>query len=182
MIFFPNWSFRVDVDRYTSCLTISLFSVAGEVILMQYSEGHLGRVFMIRVDDGEDLIVILDRFVIAHKIKAGVVFILGALREGKLVTGPEEPLIPPVPHFEPFRGGWEIFGIGTIYRGNEGNPMIHYHASVGRSKGVLTGCLREKASVYLLVEAVVMEFTGIYGKRLQDPASGQYMPMLKKEE
>jgi predicted DNA-binding protein with PD1-like motif len=60
--------------------------------------------------------------------------------------------------------------------------MIHYHASVGQGINVLTGCLREKASAYLIVEAVLMEFTGIYGKRLQDPASGQFMPMLKKEE
>jgi predicted DNA-binding protein with PD1-like motif len=149
---------------------------------MQYSEGHLGRIFMIRVDDGEDLLTTMDRFVVAHKIKAGMLLILGALREGKLVTGPEEPLIPPVPHFEPFGGGWEIFGVGTIYRGGDGKPMIHYHASVGQGTHVLTGCLREKASAYLIVEAVLMEFTGIYGKRLQDPASGQFMPMLKKEE
>ncbi|MDD1678899.1 MAG: DNA-binding protein [Methanomicrobiales archaeon] len=149
---------------------------------MQYSEGHLGRIFMVRLDDGEDILVVMDRFVVAQKIRAGMILFLGALREGRLVTGPEEPLIPPVPHFEIFGGGWEIFGMGTIYRGNDGKPMIHYHASVGRGTSVLTGCLRDKASTYLLVEVVLMEFTGIYGKRLEDPVSGVHMPMLKKEE
>jgi predicted DNA-binding protein with PD1-like motif len=149
---------------------------------MQYSEGHLGRIFMIRIDDGEDLLRAMDRFVVAQKVKAGMILFLGALREGKLVTGPVEPLIPPVPHFEPFGGGWEIFGMATIYRGGDGKPKIHYHASVGRDNRALTGCLREKASTYLIVEAVLMEFTGIYGKRLVDPASGLHMPMLKKEE
>ena len=148
---------------------------------MQYSEGHLGRIFMIRIDDGEDLLHAIDRFVIAQKIKAGMLLFLGALREGNLVTGPEEPLIPPVPHFESFGGGWEIFGIGTIYLGSNGSPKVHYHASVGRGVEALTGCLREKASTYLLVEAVLMEFGGIYGKRIKDQASGQLMPMLKKE-
>lgn len=149
---------------------------------MQYSEGHLGRIFMIRVDDGEDLLTAMDHFIITHKIYTGMILFLGALREGKLVTGPEEPLIPPVKHYEPFGGGWEIFGVGTIYRGGDGKPNVHYHASVGRGTKVLTGCLREKASTYLIVEAVLMEFTGIYGKRLQDPVSGVEMPMLKKEE
>ncbi len=51
---------------------------------------------------------------------------------GRMVTGPEDPVIPPVPHFVMFEGGWEVFGVGTIYPG-EGGPHIHYHASVGRS-------------------------------------------------
>jgi predicted DNA-binding protein with PD1-like motif len=148
---------------------------------MQYSEGRLGRVFMIRIDDGEDLLTAMDRFIIAQKIKAGMLLFLGALREGKVVTGPEEPLIPPVPHFESFGGGWETFGVGTIYRDEEGYPRIHYHASVGRGTESLTGCLRERASTYLVVEVVVCEFLGIYGKRAEDPASGLHIPFLKKE-
>lgn len=148
---------------------------------MQYSEGRTGRVFMIRIDDGEDLLVAIERFVVAQKIRTGMLLFLGALREGKVVTGPEEPLIPPIPHFESFGGGWEIFGVGTIYRGDNSSPKIHFHASAGRGTDVLTGCLREKASTYLLVEVVLMEFLGIYGKRVEDPASGLLMPMLKKE-
>ena len=148
---------------------------------MEYSEGRLGRIFMIRVDDGEDLLVTIDRFVVAQKVKTGMLLFLGALREGRVVTGPVEPLIPPVPHFEQFGGGWEVFGVGTIYRGEHGVPKVHYHASVGRGTDALTGCLREKASTYLLVEVVLMEFIGIYGKRVKDDVSGQDMPMLKKE-
>ena len=71
-----------------------------------------------------------------------------------MVTGPEEPVIPAVPHFVLFEGGWEVFGVGTIYTGEGGGPHIHYHASVGRSGHALTGCLREEAVTYLIVEAV----------------------------
>ena len=148
---------------------------------MQYSEGHLGRIFMIRVDDGEDLLEAINRFVIGQKIKAGLLLFLGALREGRLVTGPEQPVIPPVPHFESITDGWEIFGMGTIYRGDDGNPKIHYHLSAGKKTAALTGCLREKALTYLVVEVVLFEFQGIYGKRVADPASGLHIPVLKKE-
>lgn len=148
---------------------------------MQYSEGRMGRIFMIRIDDGEDLLTSIDRFIVAHKIRAGMLLCLGALREARIVTGPEEPLIPPVPHFEEIGGGWELFGVGTIYRGDDGSPRVHYHASVGRGEVSLTGCLREKATTYLVVEVVLFEFQGIYGRRAEDMASGVSMPFLKKD-
>ena len=63
-----------------------------------------------------------------------------------------------------FEGGWEVFGLGTIYMGEQA-AHIHYHASVGRSGHALTGCLREKAITYLIVEAVIQEFTGLSARR-----------------
>ncbi len=88
---------------------------------MQYTEGQLGRVFVVRIDDGEDMLVSLRQFIIDKGIQAGSITFLGALMNGRMVTGPEEPVIPPVPHFVMFEGGWEVFGIGTIYPG-EGWP------------------------------------------------------------
>jgi hypothetical protein len=76
-----------------------------------------------------------------------------------------------------FEGGWEIFGVGTIYPG-EGGPHIHYHASVGRSGHALTGCLREKAITYLIVEAVIMEFTGLSARREFDEKMQLHLPVL----
>ena len=84
---------------------------------MQYSEGRLGRVFVIRVDHGEDLIQSIQRFVSEKKVNSGLIIFLGALREGRLVTGPEEPVVPPTPHFHDFEGGWETFGVATVYQG-----------------------------------------------------------------
>ena len=94
-----------------------------------------------------------------------------------MVTGPEEPVIPPVPHFVMFEGGWEVFGVGTIYPG-EGGPHVHYHASVGRSGHALTGCLREKATTYLIVEVVIMEFTGLTARREFDEKTQLHLPQL----
>jgi hypothetical protein len=76
-----------------------------------------------------------------------------------------------------FEGGWEVFGVGTIYPG-EGGPHIHYHASVGRAGHALTGCLREKAVTYLIVEAVIYEFTGLSARKEFDEKTQIHLPVL----
>jgi predicted DNA-binding protein with PD1-like motif len=149
---------------------------------MQYTEGQLGRVFVVRIDDGEDMLVSLRQFINDKSVYAGSILFLGALMEGRMVTGPEEPVIPPIPHFVMFEGGWEVFGIGTIYPGEDGGPYIHYHASVGRSGHALTGCLREKAITYLIVEAVVLEFTGLSARREFDKKTQVHLPVFGKED
>jgi hypothetical protein len=148
---------------------------------MQYTEGQLGRVFVVRIDDGEDMLISLHQFINDKSIQAGSILFLGALMNGRMVTGPEVPVIPPVPHFVMFEGGWEVFGVGTIYPG-EGGPHIHYHASVGRSGHALTGCLREKAITYLIIEAVIMEFTGLSARREYDKKLQVHLPILGNEE
>ena len=148
---------------------------------MQYTEGQLGRVFVVRIDDGEDMLISLRQFIHDKGIHAGSILFLGALMNGRMVTGPEEPVIPPVPHFVMFEGGWEVFGVGTIYPG-EGGSHIHYHASVGRSGHALTGCLREKAITYLIVEVVILEFTGLSARRQFDKKTQVHLPVLGKEE
>jgi hypothetical protein len=148
---------------------------------MQYTEGQLGRVFVVRIDNGEDMLVSLRQFIDDKAIRAGSILFLGALMNGRMVTGPEEPVIPPVPHFVMFEGGWEVFGVGTIYSGESG-PHIHYHASVGRSGHALTGCIREKAITYLIIEAVILEFTGLSARHEFDKKTQVHLPVLGKEE
>lgn len=147
---------------------------------MHYSEGQLGRVFVVRIDDGEDFLAAMQQFIQKKEILTGTILFLGAIKEGRMVTGPEELTIPPVPHFVMFEGGWETFGIGTIYPGDHG-PMIHYHTSVGRAGHALTGCLREKATAYLVIEAVVFEFTGLNIRREFDEKTQLHLPVHGKE-
>lgn len=144
---------------------------------MQYTEGQLGRVFVVRIDDGEDMLATLRTFIAEKEIQAGSVMFLGALMSGRMVTGPEEPVIPPVPHFVMFEGGWEVFGVGTIYPGDEG-PHLHFHASVGRSGHALTGCLREDAVTYLIIEAIIQEFVGLSARREFDEKMQIKLPVL----
>ncbi len=148
---------------------------------MQYSEGRLGRVFVIRLEDGEDLIGSIQQFVEKTDVSVGIIHFLGALREGRLITGPKEPTIPPGPPFvEDLEGAWETFGVASVYPGEDGKPAVHIHASAGHDDRALTGCLREKATAYLVVEAVVFEFCGLEAKRVIDEKTGLSLPLLKE--
>ena len=142
-----------------------------EVVELQYSEGSIGRVFALRIDDGEDLLESITNFVVDKKISSSIALFLGALRDSKAVMGPEETTIPPVPHWEEYQSAWETFGIATIYPSSSG-PKLHIHSSLGRGRDSMTGCLREKARVYLVVEAVLLELIGLKATRDYDPSFG----------
>ncbi len=145
---------------------------------MQYSEGSLGRVFVLRADDGEDLIAALQKFVREKKVESCMALFIGAIRDGRMVTGPEEPVVPPVPHFEPFNDAWEVFGMATIYPSDEG-PKMHIHSALGQKREALLGCIRERAKVYLVIEAVLFEFSGLNVRREWDERTELYLPSLE---
>lgn len=146
---------------------------------MQYSEGKLGRVYVLRMDHGEDLIASLQKFVREKEIASCFALFIGALRDGRAVTGPEETVVPPVPHFESFESAWEVFGMATIYPSSEG-PKLHIHSSIGRGREALAGCVRERATVYLVVEAVLFEFSGLSASRELDERTGLHLLSLEK--
>ncbi len=148
---------------------------------MQYSEGKTGRVFVLRIDHGEDVIQTLLRFAGMKGIRSAVVHLLGALAEGRMVMGSEEPGLPPKPHFLDFEGGWDVLGICTIYPGSDG-PSAHIHVSVGRESTVHTGCIRNFASAYIVVEAVILEITDLQVRRTHDPKTSQILPSLEHRE
>jgi len=147
---------------------------------VQYSEGNLGRVFVLRMDHGENLIASLQKFVQEKEIASCFALFIGALRDGRLVTGPEAPVVPPVPHFESFESGWEVFGMATIYPSTEG-PKLHIHSAIGRGREALAGCIRERAAIYLVVEAVLFEFSGLFAHRELDERTGLHLLSLEKK-
>ena len=50
---------------------------------MQYTEGQLGRVFVVRIDDGEDMLTSLHQFIIDKRSRPFDLF-LGALMNGRM--------------------------------------------------------------------------------------------------
>lgn len=147
---------------------------------MQYSEGRLGRVFVLKMDDGEDLIESLQKFLREKEIESCMALFIGALREGRAVTGPEQPVIPSVPHFVNFDDGWETFGMASVYPSADG-LKLHIHSALGRGEEALTGCIREKASVYLTVEMVIFEFSGLKAARTWDEKAELFLLSLEKK-
>ncbi|MFA5224803.1 MAG: DUF296 domain-containing protein, partial [Candidatus Omnitrophota bacterium] len=92
-------------------------------------------------------------------------------REGDLVTGPKKPVIPPQPNKVAFKDGWEVMGIGTVFVNSRG-PQIHIHSSMGKKNKSLTGCVRGKSKVFLVIEAVVLELKGVKASKDIDPSTG----------
>ena len=138
---------------------------------MQYTKGGIKRIFVIKFDDGDVMIDEISKFAKKEKVKAAVFVFLGALKKGDIVTGPKKPVIPPEPNWKKFKNAWEAMGIGTIFT-NKSGPQIHIHTSMGQKNKVLTGCVRKKSSVFLVIEMIVFELTGVEVSKSPDPKTG----------
>ena len=138
---------------------------------MKYTKGRIGRVFVLKFDNGDVVLRELERFCREQKVSCGVCQFIGALNSGDMAAGPKKPVMPPTPNWLSFRDGWETMAIATIFPGPTG-PQLHVHASLGKGKRVLTGCVRRDSNVFGVLEAVVFELTGVDARKEADPATG----------
>jgi predicted DNA-binding protein with PD1-like motif len=123
---------------------------------MEYAAGTVGRVFLIRVDHGEDLLAAITTVAGAEGVGTGLVLLLGALETGRMVEGPATPAFPPVQVLTAFADGREVLGVGNMVC-EEGRPVVHLHAATGRAGLTAVGCVRGDARVYATVEVVLLE-------------------------
>jgi uncharacterized protein len=137
------------------------------------SEGRLGRIFVLRLEDGDILPECINRFASENKIMLANVMLIGGIGGGQIVVGPRiSDQLPPDPMLLPVDGSHEIVGLGLIALDEEGNPTMHMHAALGRSGNTMTGCIRPGVSTWLVGEAVIYEILGSNAKRLKDDKSG----------
>jgi predicted DNA-binding protein with PD1-like motif len=140
---------------------------------MKASEGHLGRVFVVRLEDGDVVPTCLERFAGEKGIKVGHVILIGGIGSGEVVVGPRDSIeMPPEPMLLPVDGAHEVVGVGIIAPDKDGKPVLHIHASLGRSGQTITGCLRPGVKTWLVGEAIIYEILGAKVSRLPDKASG----------
>ncbi|MBA7706938.1 hypothetical protein ES703_115797 [subsurface metagenome] len=57
---------------------------------MKASEGKIGRVFVVRLEDGDVLPDCLQKFATENSIKCGHVILVGGIGEGQVVAGPHQ--------------------------------------------------------------------------------------------
>ncbi len=128
---------------------------------MKASEGKIGRVFVLRLEDGDEVPGSIERFAAEKGIKTGHVVLIGGIGSGRVVVGPKESdRMPPEPVMLPVEGAHEVEGVGIIAPDREGKPRLHIHASLGRGGKTLTGCLRPGVKTWLVGEAVIYEIIG----------------------
>jgi predicted DNA-binding protein with PD1-like motif len=140
---------------------------------MKATEGHIGRVFVLRLEDGDVIPECVERFAAEKTISMGQVVLVGGIGGGKIVAGPKDSKeMPPEPVLLPIDGAHELVGVGIIAPDKDNKPTLHIHASLGRADKALTGCLRPGVTTWLVGEVVIYEILGAKAARLPDPKSG----------
>jgi len=138
---------------------------------MKYQMGKLGRIAVAKFEDGENILENIVDIVKKENIRCAVFYLIGGIKQGKIVVGPEEEKLPPKPVWKDICESHEILGIGTVFpEGNE--PRVHFHGAFGKKEMVRVGCLRGTSETFLVVEAIVAEIVGIDARRELDEASG----------
>lgn len=141
---------------------------------MQVAEGRVGRVFTIRLEDGDLLPASIESFAADHGVECALVVLLGGAGDGsRLVVGPEPDRgAGIVPMIRILSGSQEIAAVGTLFPDESGRPVLHMHAALGREGKATVGCTRAGVKVWLVGEAVVLEILGTGGIRRKDAGTG----------
>lgn len=141
---------------------------------MKYSEAKPGRIFVIRLEDGEIVHEVIEKFARDRQIRAAALIVLGGADRGsKIVVGPEDGRTQPiVPMQHILDDVHEVSGAGTLFPDDEGHPVLHMHMACGRRSDTITGCIRAGLRVWHVMEVVLFELTDTTGRRLPDPQTG----------
>ena len=141
---------------------------------MKYSEAKHGRIFVIRLEDGDIVHDEIERFAREKSIGAAALIIVGgADQKSKVVVGPEKGRATPViPMEHVLDEVHEIAGVGTLFPDDAGNPVLHMHMACGRKSSTITGCIREGVRVWHVMEVILFELADTTGVRTHDSETG----------
>jgi len=141
---------------------------------MKYSQANQGRIYVIRLEDGDIIHNEIEKFAQEEFINAAALIIVGGVDKGsKLVVGPEHGRSAPVVPVEHILNDvHEIVGTGTIFPNERGEPVLHMHIACGRQASTVTGCVRRGVKTWLTLEVVLFELIDADAIRAFDPATG----------
>jgi predicted DNA-binding protein with PD1-like motif len=141
---------------------------------MQYSQGTVGRVFVLRLSDGDRLPGAIEEFAAEHGVSQAFCALIGGADGGsQVVAGPEDgAVLPPNPMIATIRGVHEAAAVGTIFPDAQGRPKLHMHAALGRGESTVTGCVRAGVDIWKIGEVVILEIAGTDMVRRIDPQTG----------
>ncbi|THB70894.1 MAG: DNA-binding protein [Desulfobulbaceae bacterium] len=126
---------------------------------MKYAEATQGRIFVLRLEDGEIVHEVIEQFARDHYIKAASLVIVGGADQGsELVVGPAtDRELPLKPMHTRLAHAHEVTGSGTLFLDDEGEPLIHMHMACGRNEKTITGCIRSGVKVWRIMEVIIHE-------------------------
>ena len=140
---------------------------------MKAGEGKIGRVFVIRLEDGDVIPDCIEKFAEEKGVSVGHVILIGGVGPGEIVVGPRRSdEMPPEPIQLPVDGAHEAVGTGVLAPNEDGKPVLHIHAALGRAGKTVTGCLRPGIDTWLVGEVIIYEILGTDAVRIMDEKSG----------
>ncbi len=141
---------------------------------MKYSEAGAGRIFVIRLEDGEIVHEAIEQFARDQAVRAAALIVLGGADRGsKIVVGPEAGRATPIVPLQHILADVnEVCGTGTLFPDDAGTPVLHMHMACGRHSDTVTGCIRTGVKVWQVMEVILFELTGATGRRIMDPQTG----------
>jgi predicted DNA-binding protein with PD1-like motif len=140
---------------------------------MKACEGKIGRVFVIRLEDGDVVPECIEQFARKKRVSVGQAILVGGIGSGDVVVGPRRSEDKrPEPMLLPIDGAHEVVGVGVLAPGEDGKPALHIHAALGRVGQTMTGCLRQGVTTWLVGEVILYEILGTDVVRIKDKQSG----------
>ena len=140
---------------------------------MQATQGKLGRVFLLRLEDGDTVPGCIEDFAREKSLVVGSILLIGGIGSGQVVSGPRDSAqLPPDPMLLPLDGVHEIVGVGFIAPDKDGFPRMHMHATLGRAGQAKAGCVRPGITTWHVGEAVIYEIQDVAAVRLPDAITG----------
>ena len=139
---------------------------------MKFSEARQGRVFVLRLEDGDIVHETIEQFAVDQNIEAASLLIVGGADDGsRLVVGPRRDRGLPLEAMQyELEHAHEVAGVGTLFRDEEGTPLLHMHMACGRAGATVTGCIRDGGKVWHVMEVIMQELVGTTARRvLEEP-------------
>ncbi|MFP4226840.1 MAG: PPC domain-containing DNA-binding protein [Desulfobacterales bacterium] len=141
---------------------------------MKYSQASHGRVFVIRLEDGDILHESIEKLAGEENIRcAGLIAVGGADQGSRLVVGPEAGRAAKIrPMHQVLENVHEIAGTGTLFPDDTGAPVLHMHMACGRNDATVTGCVRSGVRVWHVMEVILYELLDSHAQRIYEKATG----------
>lgn len=141
---------------------------------MQYSEAKQGRVFVIRLEDGDLIREEIERFAQEQSISCASLIIHGGVDgDNAIIVGPEEgraKVIQPMEYV--LNNPHEITGTETLFPDEIGKPVLHLHISCGRGDSAVVGCVRAGVRTWHVMEVILVELLECTASRKFDHQIG----------
>ena len=126
---------------------------------MKYTEAKTGRIFILRLEHGDVITDTLQAFAKEQHIASAYVQIVGgADADSTIVVGPKDGNAPkPEKVYLHTDGVSEMFGVGTLFTNEAGEPKLHLHSSFGRGDNANTGCCWPGVVTWHIGEVIIHE-------------------------